>query len=95
MESVLKTSSQLSGVGKVHLDRQKALALLREILEVTEQLDINSISLDSDSSGNFSLRLECSFNDAIRNRINPILIRDNLGFKRVGDSLIIFSATKS
>jgi hypothetical protein len=76
------------------LDRQKALALLHDILEATGQMDVKSISLDSSSSGDFSLRLESDFSDAIKNRINPILISDNLEFKRDGNFLIIFSETK-
>jgi hypothetical protein len=76
------------------LDRQKALALLHDILEATGQMDVKSISLDSSSSGDFSLLLESDFSDAIKNRINPILISDNLEFKRDGNFLIIFSETK-
>jgi hypothetical protein len=70
------------------------LALLHDILEATGQMDVKSISLDSSSSCDFSLRLESDFSDAIKNRINPILISDNLEFKRDGNFLIIFSETK-
>ncbi len=35
------------------MDRQQALALLREVLAVTNQIDVNAITLNQDELGNF------------------------------------------
>jgi hypothetical protein len=73
------------------LDRQRAIALLREILEVTNQSDINPISLHQDSPDNFSMKLKVYADEQLRNNINPILAREKLEIKQENGTLIIYS----
>lgn len=77
--------------GNVHLDRQKAVALLREILEVSKHSDIRAITLNQENAGNFSLKIDCDLNDGIRKCIQPILDRDKLIMKEEKDFFIIHS----
>ncbi len=74
------------------MDRKKALALLREILDVSKQTDINSITLNRDNLGNFSLKIKCAMDEALKSSLKPILARDRLEVKQEGDFLVIHSA---
>ena len=76
------------------MDRQKALALLREILEVTKQIDINAISLNSDNSGDFCLKISYVKDEHVINCIKPILARDKLAMKQENGALIIYSVER-
>jgi hypothetical protein len=74
------------------LDRQKVLAVLREILEVTKEIDIYAISLNPDSSGDFSLKITCTLDESVENCIKPILARNKLTMKQEDGFLSIYSA---
>lgn len=74
------------------MDRQKALAMLREILELTKEIDVNSISLNPDKSGGFALRIKCVVEESVKNSIKPILLRNNLTMKQEDEFFIIYSA---
>lgn len=71
------------------MDRQKLLAVLREILEVTKEIDIYAISLNQDNSGDFYLKITCTLDESVKNCIKPILARNKLAMKQEGEFLII------
>jgi hypothetical protein len=64
------------------LDRQKALNLLREILEVTKQTNITAISINPDGPGDFSLKINCIVDENVINAIQPIISREKLSMKQ-------------
>ena len=73
------------------MDKQKALALLREILEVTQH-DITSISVNQEKPGDFSLKINGVINEQTRNCITPLLAKDKLAMKQEDVFLVIYSA---
>lgn len=73
------------------MDRRQALALLREILEVTKKSNVNALSLNQDSPGRFSLKISVYADEQVQNSINPILTRDKLAIKYEEGALIIYS----
>jgi hypothetical protein len=73
------------------LERQKTLALLREILEVTNQIDVEAITLLKDDIGDYSLKINCPVDDIVLRLIQPILKRDNLTIKYNHNYIIIAS----
>jgi len=73
------------------LNRQQALALLREILEATNQKDVNAICLNQESPDCFSLKINVQADEQVRNNINPILAREKLTMKQESGVLIICS----
>lgn len=76
------------------MNRQQVLALLREILEVTNQNDINAISLHQDSPDKFSIKLKIYADEHVRKSINPILSREKLAIKQENGTLIIYSTER-
>jgi hypothetical protein len=73
------------------LDRQKALDVLREILNVTKQPDITAISINPDGTGEFILKIRCTVDEQVINSIQPIISRDKLAMKQDHGSITIYS----
>jgi len=71
------------------MDKQTALALLTEILELIQQ-NINTITLHQEQLGNFSLRIGGADEHVIK-CINPILVRNKLAMKGENGTIIIYS----
>ena len=76
------------------MNRQQALALLREILEVTNQNSVNAICLNQDSPDSFSLKINVHADEQVRKSINPILAREKLAMKHEEGVLIIYSTER-
>ncbi len=76
------------------MDRQTALAVLREILEVTKEIDVNAISLNVNNSGDFSLKINCAIDEHTINCIKPIIARDKLTMKQEDRFLVIYSTER-
>ncbi|MCW4024436.1 MAG: hypothetical protein NWF01_05305 [Candidatus Bathyarchaeota archaeon] len=76
------------------MKRQKTLALLREILEVTNQVDVEAITLLKDNNGDYALKINCFVDDTVLKLIQPILKRNNLTLKH-NCHFIIISSTKN
>lgn len=78
--------------GNVHLDRQKALVVLREIVETTKhQISVGSISLNQDRLGDFVLKIECGLTDNLPTLLRPILAKHSLELKQETGFVIIYS----
>lgn len=90
MENVLNNYNPFPKQGNMRLDRQKALDLLHEILDVTKQADITAISINPDGSGDFSLKINC-MDEQVKNSIQPIIARDKLAMKSEKGLLTIYS----
>ena len=73
------------------MDRQKAVALLREILEISKHTDIRAITLNQEKEGDFSLKLDCSLSNEVKEYIKPIISKDKLVMRQEKDSLVIYS----
>lgn len=91
MENVLNDYNAFPNQGNIRLDRQKAVDLLREILEATKKTDITAISINPDEAGDFTLRINCSVDEQIIKSIQPIISRDKLAMKQDRGFLTIYS----
>ena len=65
-----------------------------KILEVTKEIDINAISLNSNNSGDFSLKINCALDEHILNCIKPIIARNKLTMKQEDRFLVIYSTDR-
>ncbi len=67
------------------MNRDKALVVLKEILNTSEyKIDFNSISINDDK-GVCSLMLKGSFDTCTRQSLQPILDRANLHLTQIGE----------
>lgn len=71
------------------MDRQKALVVLKELLQATKEIEIRAISLNPEKNGNFTLRIDCPLCERLQKVIEPVLRRENLESKKDDDTLII------
>ena len=91
MENVLSDYNSFPKQGNVRLDRQKAVDLLREILEVTKQANVTAISINPEGAGDFTLKINCTIDEQVINSIQPIISRDKLAMKQDHGFLTIYS----
>lgn len=73
------------------MDKGKVLAVFPEIVEATKQIDINTISLNPDQTGDFSLKINCSSHliENLKKAIRPILTKDKLTIMQEEDGLTV------
>lgn len=94
MENVLSKYHAFSEQGNAHLDRQKALNLLREVLEVTKHANITAISINPDGPEDFTLKINCIIDEKMINAIQPIISRDKLAMKQDKGFLTIYTPSR-
>jgi hypothetical protein len=62
-------------------------------LEVTNQVDVEAITLIKDNNEEYALKINCFVDDTVLKLIQPILKRDNLTIKHDCTFIIISSTT--